>query len=230
MFAAQQRRIRLSQGHSGAEVRWLQELAMRQGADPGPIDGIFGPRTEAALRAVGGGELPTIGRITELTLHRPFAATTSVLRGLLCLVGLSQLGVREEARNRGPEIDEYVRTTGLDPTGEHSWCAAYVVWCLETVRRWTGCPRTWIRSARVLDHAIEIDARGQKVARMYRGCLALRVGRIGGHMGIVLRAGETIEGNTDASGSREGDGVYVRQRRLDYWTLWGDWTLQGGEK
>jgi hypothetical protein len=49
-------------------------------------------------------------------------------------------------------------------------------------------------------------------------------------MAIVLRAGETVEGNTDASGSREGDGVYVRQRRLDYWTMWGDWTLQGGER
>ncbi|WP_088554756.1 PGRP and LysM peptidoglycan-binding domain-containing protein [Calderihabitans maritimus] len=35
----------------GPAVRVLQLLLTRAGFDPGPIDGIFGPRTEAAVKA-----------------------------------------------------------------------------------------------------------------------------------------------------------------------------------
>lgn len=35
----------------GEKVRWLQRRLQRHGFDPGPADGVFGPRTEAAVRA-----------------------------------------------------------------------------------------------------------------------------------------------------------------------------------
>lgn len=41
----------LRRGHRGEEVRRVQELLRRNGHDPGPIDGIFGPRTEAAVKS-----------------------------------------------------------------------------------------------------------------------------------------------------------------------------------
>lgn len=40
----------LQQGSSGSSVRNLQQALNEAGFDPGPIDGIFGPRTEAAVR------------------------------------------------------------------------------------------------------------------------------------------------------------------------------------
>ena len=41
----------LKRGSSGTAVRQLQEALKEAGHDPGPIDGGFGPATEAAVRA-----------------------------------------------------------------------------------------------------------------------------------------------------------------------------------
>ena len=41
----------LRRGSRGEFVAYLQELLIAAGHDPGPVDGIFGPRTEAAVRA-----------------------------------------------------------------------------------------------------------------------------------------------------------------------------------
>jgi peptidoglycan hydrolase-like protein with peptidoglycan-binding domain len=41
----------LREGHEGEWVRYLQELLERAGHTPGPVDGIFGPRTEAGVRS-----------------------------------------------------------------------------------------------------------------------------------------------------------------------------------
>jgi peptidoglycan hydrolase-like protein with peptidoglycan-binding domain len=41
----------LRRGSDGAWVSHLQSLLQAEGADPGAIDGDFGPRTEAAVRA-----------------------------------------------------------------------------------------------------------------------------------------------------------------------------------
>jgi peptidoglycan hydrolase-like protein with peptidoglycan-binding domain len=41
----------LSEGSDGQWVSHLQTILEARGFDPGPIDGIFGPRTEAAVKA-----------------------------------------------------------------------------------------------------------------------------------------------------------------------------------
>jgi peptidoglycan hydrolase-like protein with peptidoglycan-binding domain len=41
----------LRRGSSGTAVRQLQEALKEAGHDPGPVDGEFGPATEAAVRA-----------------------------------------------------------------------------------------------------------------------------------------------------------------------------------
>jgi peptidoglycan hydrolase-like protein with peptidoglycan-binding domain len=43
--------VGLHRGVSGAAVRALQRRLLAAGVDPGPVDGRFGPRTEAAVRA-----------------------------------------------------------------------------------------------------------------------------------------------------------------------------------
>jgi|WetSurMetagenome_2_1015567.scaffolds.fasta_scaffold949196_1 peptidoglycan hydrolase-like protein with peptidoglycan-binding domain len=40
-----------AKGESGPRVEHLQKLLKGAGLDPGPIDGVFGPTTEAAVRA-----------------------------------------------------------------------------------------------------------------------------------------------------------------------------------
>lgn len=155
----------------------------------------------------------------------------------------SQLGVREVGRNRGPAVDEYVRAVGLDPSGRHPWCMAFVYWChakaAAELGGTTSCPRTagavksWqlARKRRVLtflpEHvlygAIELRP-GDQFVRVRHGhpedvapALAGRLRR--GHTGIVVKVGssgqvQTIEGNTNAAGSREGDGVYEKELDL----------------
>jgi cell wall-associated NlpC family hydrolase len=41
----------LQLGDAGEEVRRIQRRLQRHGFDPGPADGVFGPRTDAAVRA-----------------------------------------------------------------------------------------------------------------------------------------------------------------------------------
>jgi cell wall-associated NlpC family hydrolase len=41
----------LRQGSRGEDVRWVQRRLQVHGIDPGPADGVFGPRTDAAVRA-----------------------------------------------------------------------------------------------------------------------------------------------------------------------------------
>lgn len=40
----------LARGAEGKQVEALQKLLMAHGINPGPIDGLFGPKTEAAVR------------------------------------------------------------------------------------------------------------------------------------------------------------------------------------
>lgn len=42
----------LRQGASGPDVKQLQEFLKSRGYDPGPVDGVYGPRTVAAVRAM----------------------------------------------------------------------------------------------------------------------------------------------------------------------------------
>lgn len=40
----------LARGAEGKRVEALQKMLMAHGINPGPIDGLFGPKTEAAVR------------------------------------------------------------------------------------------------------------------------------------------------------------------------------------
>lgn len=133
----------------------------------------------------------------------------------------SQLGVREEgAPNRGRQVDKYLRSVGLEPDQcpnpekGYAWCAAFVHWCCEQAGVW--CPRTGL-VRRLADlgnnhRVIEAETGDVFVHRNDDGT---------GHCGFVVRrlpSGdyETIEGNTNGAGSREGNMVAIRQRHPDY--------------
>lgn len=142
-------------------------------------------------------------------------------------VAASHVGVRESGgRNRGPEIDRWVRGVGLDPAGGHSWCVAFVYACvqqacneLETLNplpRTGGVQKLWERTSLAL-----------KSRSVFRpGYIFLMdKGHGKGHVGFIERVADdglsirTIEGNTNPGGSRDGDGVYRRARGLDEITI-----------
>jgi hypothetical protein len=129
------------------------------------------------------------------------------------------LGVTEHPHgsNRGPEVDQYLRSVGLDPTREaYPWCAAFVCYQIghasvdihepTTLKRTASC-----RKLVEFNHALAL-------AEPEDGCIFVHLTPDGhGHTGFVVTARsdgsiQTIEGNSDASGSRTGGSV-VRQVR-----------------
>lgn len=146
-------------------------------------------------------------------------------------IALTQQGVceRKGTPNSGPEIDEYLRAVN-SPPGAH-WCAAFVVWCYAQaaqqlgsirhmpLRRTAGVSRLW--------HTAPMLWRSQQPTKGAIFCHLKNPKdlRSPGHCGLVVRLHveegwiETIEGNTNAQGSRVGDRVRVNQRELSYVNL-----------
>ncbi|CAA9313775.1 MAG: hypothetical protein AVDCRST_MAG71-880 [uncultured Lysobacter sp.] len=138
-------------------------------------------------------------------------------------------GVREMPRNsnRGPEVDEYLRRTGTPPG--HAWCCAFVYWCMDEAASALGIDNPMVRTAGCLKHWQRAEAHGatrllardarRDVSLVQPGMMFIIDHRKGlGHTGLIERveAGllHTIEGNTDASRTREGGGVYRLVRKV----------------
>lgn len=139
---------------------------------------------------------------------------------------LSQVGVREETgHNDGIQVQLFLGSVKL--SGDYPWCAALPYWSYKqcgcapepareyaAAARWhRTSQRIWERKGWTPDTAdvfrrISID--GDHGALYYAN-----LGRIG-HEFMITGEDEdyfnTVEGNTDGSGTREGDGVYIRRR------------------
>lgn len=156
--------------------------------------------------------------------------TDDLLSHVLTIVS-AEVGTREVSRNRGPRVDDYIRAVGLKPEDEHPWCAAFVYWAFAAAARTIGttnpCPRTasalrmWTKAApecriRTFGEGHVVDPERIRPGAVF----VLEKSHGKGHVGIVegvdlrTKVLTTIEGNTDGSGSREGDGVYRRQRKM----------------
>jgi uncharacterized protein (TIGR02594 family) len=132
---------------------------------------------------------------------------------------LGELGVTEEgAPNRGPEVDVYLRTVGLDPTrAAFPWCAAFVYWCFFRAATDLGSENPCPKTASVMK--LWAKTQQKRTTRPAPGDVMIMDHGAGrGHCGIVLGVGArhvvTVDGNTNGWGSREGDQVAVRTRYL----------------
>lgn len=133
-----------------------------------------------------------------------------LVNGALTVAG-TQLGQKENGPNTGPMVDKYLDSVGLLPG--NSWCAAFVYWCFnesaKALEMLNPCPRT----AGVLK-LWELAPDAAKVRHPARGAVfVMDHGKGHGHTGIVesVNGGgliETIEGNTNRGGSRQGDSVW----------------------
>lgn len=184
-------------------------------------DGRLGPKTLAAMQPK-----PSVGVLTVDAL----VATAE---------HEAELQVREVGgMNRGQRVEEYQRTVGLRPGDP--WCAAFVAWCVMKSRQLDKPPTwcsgsaitTWQKGARRagLDASTTPNFADFKSkvkpgwvwvrAKDPKGATdAARGLWVQGHCGIVVDVDSagfyTVEGNTNAAGSRDGDGVY---RKLHRWS------------
>ena len=155
---------------------------------------------------------------------------SSYLGGVLALATRElEREVREVPKNsnRGPEVDQYLRRAGVSPG--LSWCCAFVYWCFDEVAIGMSRANPMVKTAGCLDHWRRAPERGAKRITKQEALAdpgVLRPGMIFiidhggglGHTGLVEKVEggllTTIEGNTDASRTREGGGVYRLTRKV----------------
>ncbi|MEM7013764.1 MAG: CHAP domain-containing protein [Verrucomicrobiota bacterium] len=206
-------------------AKLVQEALQARGYYHGPIDGKFGKNSKEAL------ELAIEANKTPEPANRGLfkkKAKGKTIRELMVTIGLDENGVREKPRNSnsGPRVLEYQRATWLEGTG-WAWCAAFVCWVVKEARERKGGEFDWKRpqTAGAWDFEKWATSRsgGKKagVQKLDPKRTKIEPGDIlvftFSHIGIAVgneKGGEvaTIEGNTDAAGSREGGGVYRKTR------------------
>jgi hypothetical protein len=180
-------------------------------------DGEVGPLTWAAL--FGAHTVPT----------RTEAASPLLTVALRIAAEQEATHVREIPRNsnRGPEVDRYLACADCPPG--NSWCCAFVYWCMNEAAKELGRRNPMVKTAGCLDHWQRAASKGATRFTTTRALanhdlvhpgliFVMDHGAGFGHTGFVERidAGilTTLEGNTDASKSREGGGVYRLTRRI----------------
>lgn len=195
------------------KVYLMQVGLMSLGFDPKGLDGDHGPKTEAAFKE------------WEASLKKNDLKLTSDIAQNIVKIAKTQVGIRESSKNRGDGIEKYWDATTY-PTGyknREPYCAAFVCW---VVREATKDIKT---SFSALKSPVAYDAEKWGAANAKKGVKVLtkrsapKPGDIftlatASHVGLVIANNgstiTTIEGNTDGSGSREGDGVYQRTRNI----------------
>lgn len=143
-------------------------------------------------------------------------------------IAQSQIGVREvpPGSNRGPEVDAYQRSVGLNPEGKYSWCAAFVYYCFNKASIELATINPLVKTGGVLKHWNETHGRKILTSEVNKdtsleGTIFV-ISEAGGfgHTGMVesfdfpSRVVTTVEGNTNEGGSREGIGVFRRKREI----------------
>lgn len=130
--------------------------------------------------------------------------------------------------NRGPDVEKYLERTGASPG--LPWCCAFVYYCFDEASKKLGRPKNpMVRTAGCLDHWNKAPSRGAARIRAAEATddptlvkpgmiFIMDHGKGRGHTGLVdsVESGmlSTIEGNTDASKTREGGGVYRLTRKV----------------
>ncbi len=225
-------------------VTAIQDQLNATGCGPITANGVFDGSTISSVKLfqtrhvdVSGTPLKADGQVGPITWAVLFGSANvpvnntapSPLLAEVLEVAASQIGVTESPpnSNRGPQVDEYLRTVGLNPEGQHySWCAAFVYWCFQQSVNRLQLPRNpLVRTAGCLDHwnratckKITKQAALKNPALVQPGFIfIIDHGHGSGHTGLVESSQGgllvTIEGNTNQQLSSNGYGVFRLTRR-----------------
>jgi len=142
-------------------------------------------------------------------------------------LALKEVGT-EEVRNTncGPRVNEYKAATWLDPLQSWPWCAAFIDWLVMRAMEESGKKYTFERPQTagawdLQNWSMKQDGSTDTKLNPQAGDIAAgdiviftfsHVGLAIGNpvKGIV----PTVEGNTDGNGSRDGGGVWKKERKI----------------
>lgn len=237
----------LLRGEVGSDdVKTLQKRLNELGFGTLVADGDFGQATENAVfhfqarnSSPDGKPLAIdgeVGATTWAALFGPGAVFSAAafspqasLRDLVIDIAASQIGVIEQPRgtNRGPEVDVYIRSTGLNPADDSfPWCVCFLYWVFGQAAKIKGKTNPLPKTAGVISlwnlgraGEAEVVRKADANAQTVRPGMIfhLDLGNGKGHAGLVIDVIDdriiTIEGNTNPGGSPDGFGVFRRDSR-----------------
>jgi hypothetical protein len=137
-------------------------------------------------------------------------------------VGVEEIG----GTNCGPRVNEYKAATWLPPDQAWPWCAAFIDWLVMRAMEDSGKEFTFQRPRTAGAWDLEnwsMKQDGSTWTKLNPQAGDIAPGDIViftfSHVGLAIDAPargmvETIEGNTDGNGSRDGGGVWKKQRKL----------------
>jgi len=222
-------------------VKHIQNQLNQLGFGPLVEDGIFGPKTLYSVKAfqqydiyrdINPSLIKEVGKIDRLTWE-------SLSYAIICVknrpplikdtlrIAHNEVGVKEvpPGTNRGPRVEEYLKSVRLG--AGYPWCAAFVYWCVEQASAGLNRVNPLPRTGSCMDHWNK--TKGEKITfqqvlsdpKLIKPGDIFIISRKGGkgHTGFVYDTfGSdiiTVEGNSNAFHSAEGEGVVKLQRKIN---------------
>lgn len=158
---------------------------------------------------------------------------SAVLPELIATIALTKVGIRESGgANKGKALQEFFDADSYDPNGAkpgddgYAWCASFVCRIVQLAMQASGkeftfkrptTPGAWAFETWSLAQDSSTQTKKKPGDDIKRGDLVVfNFSHIGIALGPPNKAGifPTVEGNTNAAGSREGDGVYKKTRHV----------------
>jgi hypothetical protein len=185
------------------------------------LDGLLRRRDEEAALVKGSTKAPII---TASSTSSAPAAAQAPLAVKLVELARKEVGVQEvNGTNCGPRVNEYKSATSLDPEQGWPWCAAFICWLMREAMKDNSY--TFKRPTTASAWGFEDWAAKQnnKVQLKKPHKDDIKAGDIVmftfSHIGLAISDPQdgyidTIEGNTDGQGSREGGAVLQKKRKL----------------
>jgi hypothetical protein len=140
----------------------------------------------------------------------------------------SQLGIREATgHNDGKSVEMYLQSVGLGRG--YPWCAAFVRWCYDSAHIVTtinGAAASAHRPQNLVlfQHKFLKEPQSGDAFTLWYPSLH-RIGHTGFyHKRVNESVYQSVEGNTNEAGSREGDGVYKKYRSFNATYSISRWT------
>lgn len=175
-------------------------------------DGVDGPKTWSAIE-------------NALVKDEPQTVTpVSKLADKLIALAKKEIGVEEvNGTNCGPRVNEYKSATWLDSTKSWPWCAAFICWLFREAMKGGTYSFKRPQTAGAYDFENWCKEQGSSVQLKKPHNDDIKPGDIVifnfSHIGLAISEPhdgyiDTIEGNTDGAGSREGGAVLEKRRKL----------------
>jgi hypothetical protein len=185
------------------------------------LDGLLRRRDEEAALIKGATKAPIVTANT--TVATPTQAQLPLAEKMIELAK-KEVGVEEVGgTNCGPRVNEYKSATCLDPEQGWPWCAAFICWLMReamkdgsyTFKRPTTASAWGFEEwAAKQNNKVQLkkphkdDIKAGDIVMFTFSHIGLAIGEP--HDGYI----DTIEGNTDGQGSREGGAVLQKKRKL----------------